>query len=107
MFSLAILVSVGVNAIVSPILGALSDRGGRRLPLLLLFTLLCVGPTSLIALGGPLGGLILFTIANFAYMSALIYYDASLKLVSTPGDARPDVGDRRRASGTAARCLSG
>ena len=37
-FSLAILVSVGVNAIVSPILGALSDRGGRRLPLLLLFT---------------------------------------------------------------------
>jgi MFS transporter, UMF1 family len=83
-FSLAILVSVGANAVVSPILGALSDRGGRRLPLLLLFTLLCVGPTSLIALGGALGGLILFTIANFAYMSALIYYDASLKLVSTP-----------------------
>ena len=44
-FSLAILVSVGINAIVSPILGALSDRGGRRLPLLLLFTALCVGPT--------------------------------------------------------------
>ena len=83
-FSLAILVSVGANAVVSPILGALSDRGGRRLPLLLLFTLLCIGPTSLIALGGPLGGLILFTMANFAYMSALIYYDASLKLVSTP-----------------------
>ena len=83
-FSLAIFVSVGINAIVSPILGALSDRGGRRLPLLLLFTALCVGPTALIALGGPIGGLILFTIANFAYMSALIYYDASLKLVSTP-----------------------
>ena len=83
-FSLAILVSVGANAIVSPILGALSDRGGRRLPLLLLFTLLCIAPTSLIALGGPVGGLILFTIATFAYMSALIYYDASLKLVSTP-----------------------
>ena len=83
-FSLAILVSVGLNAIVSPILGALSDRGGRRLPLLLVFTALCVGPTSLIALGGPLAGVILFTVANFAYMSALIYYDASLKLVSTP-----------------------
>src|SRR5215203_4449893 len=37
-FSLAIVVSVGINAVVSPILGALSDRGGRRLPLLLLFT---------------------------------------------------------------------
>ena len=83
-FSLAILVSVGINAIVSPILGALSDRGGRRLPLLLLFTLLCIVPTSLIAFGGPVGGLILFTVANFAYLAALIYYDASLKLVSTP-----------------------
>ena len=37
-FSLAILVSVGLNAIVSPILGALSDRGGRRLPFCSLFT---------------------------------------------------------------------
>ena len=32
-FSVAIAVSVGINALVSPILGALSDRaGGRRLP---------------------------------------------------------------------------
>ena len=84
-FSLAIVVSVGINAIVSPILGALSDRGGgRRLPFLLLFTLLCIGPTAAIALAGPIGGLVLFTIANFAYLAALIYYDASLKLVSTP-----------------------
>jgi UMF1 family MFS transporter len=82
--ALAVIASVGINAIVSPVLGALSDRGGRRLPLLLLFTALCVGPTALIALGGSIGGVILFTIANFAYMSALIYYDASLKLVSTP-----------------------
>ena len=32
LLSLAIVVSVGLNAIVSPILGALSDRAGRRLP---------------------------------------------------------------------------
>ena len=69
--------------------------------------LLCVGPTSLIALGGPLGGLILFTIANFAYMSALIYYDASLKLVEHA--RRPAAGRRASAwaSGTAGRCSSG
>ena len=30
--SIAIIVSVGINALVSPVLGALSDRGGRRLP---------------------------------------------------------------------------
>ena len=84
-FSIAILVSVGVNAAVSPILGALSDRGGgRRLPFLLLFTVLCVGPTAAIAFAGTAIGLVLFTIANFAYLSALIYYDATLKLVSTP-----------------------
>ena len=84
-FSLAIFVSVGVNAIVSPVSARCPTgvAGGCRCcscspPL-------CVGPTALIALGGPLAGLILFTIANFAYpLAALIYYDASLKLVSAP-----------------------
>ena len=48
-FSVAIAVSVGLNAIVSPILGALSDRaGGRRLPYLLFFTLLCIVPTAFV-----------------------------------------------------------
>ena len=48
-FSVAIAISVGLNALVSPILGALSDRaGGRRLPYLLFFTLLCIVPTAVI-----------------------------------------------------------
>ncbi len=82
--SVAIAVSVGFNAIVSPVLGALSDRGGRRLPFLLAFTALCVGPTAIIGLSGPLVGVLLFVLANFGYQAALIYYDASIKLVSTP-----------------------
>ncbi|MEO5966568.1 MAG: MFS transporter [Candidatus Limnocylindrales bacterium] len=82
--SLAIIVSVGLNAIVSPVLGALSDRGGRRLPFLLAFTALCIAPTALIAFSGPFVGVLLFILANFAYQAALIYYDASIKLVSTP-----------------------
>src|SRR5262245_3210044 len=82
-FSIAIAVSVGANALVSPILGMLSDRaGGRRLPYLLFFTLLCVIPTALIGGSAPAVGLVLFTVANFAYQSALIYYDATLKTVS-------------------------
>ena len=49
LLSVGIVVSVGVNALVSPILGALSDRGGQRLPFLLAFTVLCVGATAFIA----------------------------------------------------------
>jgi len=81
--SIAIIVSVGINALVSPVLGALSDRGGRRLPFLLAFTALCIAPTALIGVSGPLVGVLLFILANFSFQAALIYYDASIKLVST------------------------
>ena len=82
--SAAIVVSVGVNALVSPVLGALSDRGGRRLPFLAFFTALCVVPTALIGGSPPLLGVVLFVVANFAYQAALIYYDATLRTVSLP-----------------------
>jgi UMF1 family MFS transporter len=84
LLSAAILVSVGLNAIVSPILGAISDRAGRRLPYLLLFTILCIVPTAFIGGTGAFAGLVLFIIANFAYQAVLIYYDATLKTVSYP-----------------------
>jgi MFS transporter, UMF1 family len=82
--SIAIVVSVGLNALVSPILGAFSDRGGRRMPFLLFFTALCIGGTFFIADVPPMVGVALFIVANFAYQAALIYYDATLKTVSTP-----------------------
>ena len=84
LLSLGIVASVGLNAIVSPVLGALSDRGGQRLPFLLAFTALCVGATSFIADVGATGGLVLFIVANFAYQASLIYYDATLRTVSRP-----------------------
>ena len=84
LLSIAIVVSVGLNAIVSPILGALSDIGGRRLPYLFAFTALCIGATAYIADGTPTTGLILFVIANFGYQAALIYYDSTLRTVSLP-----------------------
>jgi len=84
MLSLAVAISVAINAAVSPILGALSDRGGRRMPFLLFFTLLCIAATFFIT-DVPAGvGLTLFIIANFAYQAALIYYDATLRTVSYP-----------------------
>ena len=81
---ITIAVSVGINALVSPVLGALSDRNGRRLPFLLLFTLLTIIPSAVIGFTPAVVGAILFTIANFAYQAALIYYDATLAMVSRP-----------------------
>jgi MFS transporter, UMF1 family len=84
LLSVGIIVSVGINAIVSPILGALSDRGGRRIPFLLFFTILCIVPTALIGFSSAAVGLTLFIVANFAYQASLIYYDATLRTVSLP-----------------------
>ncbi|MET1232716.1 MAG: MFS transporter, partial [Candidatus Limnocylindrales bacterium] len=83
-FSAAVVISVGLNAILSPVLGAMSDRGGRRLPFLLFFTVLVIVPSSVIGFTPALVGAALFAIANFAYQAALIFYDATLKTVSKP-----------------------
>lgn len=84
-FGVAAAGSVLLNAMVSPVLGAISDRGGRRLPYLLTFTALTIAATLAIA-GTDIAavGLVLFTIANFAYQAALIYYDATLATVARP-----------------------
>ncbi len=84
LLAVSVALSVGLNALVSPILGAISDRGGRRMPFLLAFTALCIASTFFIADVAPLVGLLLFIIANFSYQAALIYYDATLKTVSYP-----------------------
>jgi UMF1 family MFS transporter len=80
----AIAVSVAINAVVSPFLGAVSDRYGRRLPFLLAFTIgACLPAIAIPFVPVPLG-IVLFCLAVFSYQSSLIYYDATLQLVSTP-----------------------
>ena len=83
-FTAAVSVSVLLNAIVSPVLGAMSDRVGRRKPFLMVFTVLCIVGTVVIGLVDIRLGLIAFAIANFAYQAALIYYDALLPDVARP-----------------------
>ena len=83
-FTAAVSVSVLLNAIVSPVLGAMSDRVGRRKPFLAAFTALCIGGTIVIGLVDIRLGLVAFAIANFAYQAALIYYDALLPDVARP-----------------------
>jgi UMF1 family MFS transporter len=83
-FTAAVSVSVLLNAIVSPVLGAMSDRVGRRKPFLAFFTAVCIGGTILIGLVDIRLGLLAFALANFAYQAALIYYDALLPDVARP-----------------------
>ncbi len=83
-FTAAVSVSVLLNALVSPVLGAMSDRVGRRKPFLAFFTVACIAGTAVIGLVDIRLGLIAFALANFAYQAALIYYDALLPDVARP-----------------------
>ena len=83
-FTAAVSVSVLLNAIVSPVLGAMSDRVGRRKPFLAVFTAICVTGTVAIGVVDIRLGLVAFAVANFAYQAALIYYDALLPDVARP-----------------------
>ncbi|HET8571023.1 MAG TPA: MFS transporter [Candidatus Limnocylindria bacterium] len=95
-FTLAFSASVLVNAAVSPVLGAMSDRVGQRKGFLLVFTVICIVATMLIGLVDIGVGLLAFAVANFAYQAALIYYDALL-----PDVARPETQGRLSGIGVA------
>ncbi|HET9221290.1 MAG TPA: MFS transporter [Roseiflexaceae bacterium] len=76
-------ISMAVIFIASPLLGALSDQAPRRMPFLVISTLICVGFTLLLGQGSLVSSLIYFSIANIAYQAGLQFYDALLPEVST------------------------
>ncbi len=76
-------VSMGVIFVVSPLLGAMTDRARRRMPFLVVSTLVCVGLTALLARSGFWVTAVLFCLANIAYQAGLQFYDALLPEVST------------------------
>ena len=81
--SLAISGSMLAVAATCPMLGAVSDRFGRRIPFLTVLVLVCVGFTGLIGrVGGLTAALVFFAIANFAYQSGNVFYDSLLATVS-------------------------
>jgi len=67
----------------SPFLGALTDQAPRRMPFLVVSTLVCVAFTLLLGTGGLTMSLAFFVVANIAYQSGLQFYDALLPEVST------------------------
>lgn len=76
-------VSMGIIFALSPLLGAFTDRAPRRVPFLIVSTLICVGFTALLGQGGLGPSLVFFVIANAAYQAGLQFYDALLADVST------------------------
>jgi len=79
-------ISMGLIFIASPILGAMTDRARRRMPFLVVSTLICVAFTALLARGGFLFTALCFTVANVAYQAGLQFYDAMLPEVSHEGN---------------------
>lgn len=69
--------------LVSPLLGAMTDRARRRMPFLVVSTLLCVACTLLLGRFGFWTTVVAFIIANAAYQAGLQFYDAMLPEVST------------------------
>ncbi len=75
-------ISMGVIFVVSPLLGAMTDRARRRLPFLIASTLLCVALTLGMGRSGFTTTIILFVLANITYQAGLQFYDALLPEVS-------------------------
>lgn len=80
-------VSQLIIALICPLIGGLSDKGGgRRMPWLIGTTLFCIGMT--IVMGLPPGSFVwliigAYVLANVFYQISLIFYDALLPSVST------------------------
>ena len=67
----------------APVLGAVADLRQRRVPYLILLTIIAVALTAALDVaGGVVVGLALFVAADLAYQSALVFYNALLPVVS-------------------------
>lgn len=76
--------SYAIIFVASPFLGAMTDQAPRRMPFLVVSTLICVTATALLGWWGVGITLVLVVVANVAYQAGLQYYDALLPEVSEP-----------------------
>lgn len=82
-YGLANSFSMFIVFLAAPFLGALSDQTPRRMPFLIVTTLVCCFATFLLGITGVFFALLIFIVANVFYQSGLIFYDALLPEVST------------------------
>ena len=75
-------VSMGLIFVLSPALGAMTDRARRRMPFLVGATLICVAATAFIGAGPFALSIGLFILANAAYQAGVQFYDSLLPEVT-------------------------
>jgi UMF1 family MFS transporter len=76
-------------ALTSPLLGAIADRAGGRKPWVFVFTVICVVATALLWLVRPdpawaLAALVFAGLANYAFESGIVFYNAMLPSLAPP-----------------------
>ena len=83
-FAFALSFSALSVALTAPMMGTVSDRLNRRVPLLAVCVLSCASATAVIGMfGGLPTGLALFFIANYLYQTGLIFYNSLIVSVSS------------------------
>ncbi len=70
--------------VLSPLVGAMTDRARRRLPFLVVSTLACVLCTSSLGRFGVFATMLAYVLGNAFYQAGLQFYDSLLPAVSTP-----------------------
>ena len=73
-------------ALSMPLAGVLADKFRRRMPLTIIFTIICCATTIMLGKSGSIYlQLLLFVFALYSYQAALVFYDAVLPQIAAPG----------------------
>lgn len=81
--AIAISVATALATISSPLVGAVSDRAGRRMPFLIATTILSVLFTAFLGFPSLPITLTLFVLASFFFQTGVVFYDSLLPAVSS------------------------
>jgi len=87
LWSRGVTITAIVVALLSPIVGAVADRGGFRKLFLLISTSVCVVATALlypILPGQVMAALAMFVVANVAFEMGMVFYNAFLPDIAPP-----------------------
>ena len=90
LWSLAVALPLIIAGLLSPLLGAVADSGGQRRLMLGAATVVCVMATALMSRlgqGDIAAGMLLFIVAQLAYLLATALYNSYLPRISTPETA--------------------
>jgi UMF1 family MFS transporter len=91
LWSRAVSFSALAIALLSPILGAMADRGGTRRGFLVATSLTCIVATAALAFVAPgsegaiLTALVLFVVANVGFEVGMVFYNSFLLHIAPPG----------------------